>query len=74
MIEQFFSSITTGHHSKRMNTMGLDNIDRFLGIYLISVGIQVLTSFKLNLPDLMMSPTAYIHIEWVNTRSNRVIE
>lgn len=74
MIEQFFSPITTVHHFKRMNTKGIENVDRVLGIYLTLVVIQALTSYKVNRPDLMMSPTAFSHVEWVNLPSNRVIE
>ncbi|MDX9925705.1 MAG: transposase [Ignavibacteriaceae bacterium] len=66
MIEQFFAAITTVHHIKRMNMRGKDNVDRLLGIYLTTVVIQALTSFKLNRPDLMMCPTAFTDIEWLN--------
>ena len=70
MIEQFFSSITTVYHFKRMNTMTIRNVDRLLGLYFTMVVMQALSSYKLNRVDLMMSPTAFIDIDWVNIYSN----
>ena len=74
MIEQFFFALTKVHHIKRMNTPGIDNDDRVLGIYLTLVDIQALTSYKLNRSDLLRCSTAFTGVEWVNIHSNRVIE
>ena len=69
MIEQFFFALTTVRHIKRMNTMGIDNLDRVLGINLTLVVIQALTSYKLNRLDLMMSSNPFKCVEWINNHS-----
>ena len=71
---KIFSMIATVHNFKGMNTMIIENIDRLIGMYLIIVVMQALTGSKLNRVDLMMSPTAFTDIKWLNIYSNHEMD